>query len=155
MSIFNILLTIHILFGTICLITGIVAMVAQKKKGKHTEWGEIYHASYVVITLTAIILSILNWDKIAYLFYVAIISLFICDLRISRKKKTMEKLVATPYQRYVRLLYWCSYRTFSKHWYVYPYFKSTSTNMVLVLTYYNRYSSRSQCIKKYKKERKN
>ncbi|HFJ9380774.1 TPA: DUF2306 domain-containing protein, partial [Bacillus paranthracis] len=48
MSIFNILLTIHILFGTICLITGIVAMVAQKKKGKHTEWGEIYHASYVV-----------------------------------------------------------------------------------------------------------
>jgi len=50
MSIFNILLTIHILFGTICLITGIVAMVAQKKKGKHTEWGEIYHASYVVIT---------------------------------------------------------------------------------------------------------
>ena len=63
MSIFNILLTIHILFGTICLITGIVAMVAQKKKGKHTEWGEIYHASYVVITLTAIILSIINWDK--------------------------------------------------------------------------------------------
>lgn len=74
MSIFNILLTIHILFGTICLITGIVAMVAQKKKGKHTEWGEIYHASYVVITLTAIILSIINWDKIAYLFYVAIFS---------------------------------------------------------------------------------
>ena len=45
-----------------------------KKKGKHTEWGEIYHASYVVITLTAIILSIINWDKIAYLFYVAIFS---------------------------------------------------------------------------------
>ena len=78
MSIFNILLTIHILFGTICLITGIVAMVAQKKKGKHTEWGEIYHASYVVITLTAIILSIINWDKIAYLFYVAI---FLIHLR--------------------------------------------------------------------------
>ncbi|MDQ7237448.1 DUF2306 domain-containing protein, partial [Bacillus pacificus] len=74
MSIFNVLLTIHILFGTICLITGIVAMVTQKKKGKHTEWGEIYHASYVVITLTAIILSIINWDKIAYLFYVAIFS---------------------------------------------------------------------------------
>lgn len=32
MSIFNILLTIHILFGTICLITGIVAMFAQKRK---------------------------------------------------------------------------------------------------------------------------
>lgn len=33
MSIFNVLLTIHILFGTICLITGIVAMVAQRRKG--------------------------------------------------------------------------------------------------------------------------
>ena len=32
MSIFNILLTIHILFGTICLITGIAAMVAQRRK---------------------------------------------------------------------------------------------------------------------------
>ena len=53
----------------------------SKEKGKHTEWGEIYHASYVVITITAIILSIINWDKIAYLFYVAIF-LFICDLWI-------------------------------------------------------------------------
>ena len=46
----------------------------SKEERKHTEWGEIYHASYVVITLTAIILSIINWDKIAYLFYVAIFS---------------------------------------------------------------------------------
>lgn len=46
----------------------------SKKKGKHTEWGEIYHASYVVITLTAIILAIIKWDEIAYLFYVAIFS---------------------------------------------------------------------------------
>ena len=96
MSIFNILLTIHILFGTICLITGIIAMVAQKKKGKHTEWGEIYHASYVVITITAIILSIINWDKIAYLFYVAIF-LFICDLWIPCTKKTLEKLAPSPH----------------------------------------------------------
>lgn len=88
MRIFNILLTIHILFGTICLITGIIAMVAQKKKGKHTEWGEIYHASYVVITVTAIILSIINWDKIAYLFYVAIFSYsFAIYGYLARKKR--------------------------------------------------------------------
>ena len=93
---FNILLTIHILFGTICLITGIVAMVAQKKKGKHTEWGEIYHASYVVITLTAIILSIINWDKIAYLFYVAIFS-YAFAIYGYLARKTLEKLASSPY----------------------------------------------------------
>ncbi|CAM4257250.1 DUF2306 domain-containing protein [Bacillus paramycoides] len=88
MSIFNMILIIHILFGAICLITGIVAMLAQKKKGKHTEWGEIYHASYVVITITAIILSLLNWDKIAYLFYVAIISYaFAIYGYLARKKR--------------------------------------------------------------------
>lgn len=96
MSIFNILLTIHILFGTICLITGIVAMVAQKKKGKHTEWGEIYHASYVVITLTAIILSIINWDKIAYLFYVAIFS-YSFAIYGYLARKNVGKLAPSPH----------------------------------------------------------
>ncbi len=65
-------------------------MVAQKKKGKHTEWGEIYHASYVVITLTAIILSIINWDKIAYLFYVAIFSYSFAIYGYLARKKTLE-----------------------------------------------------------------
>ncbi|KFN03635.1 DUF2306 domain-containing protein [Bacillus clarus] len=88
MDIFHILLAIHILFGTICLISGIVAMYAPKRKGKHTEWGEIYHASYVVIFLTAVILSILHWDEIAFLFYIAIISYsFALYGYLARKKR--------------------------------------------------------------------
>ncbi len=60
----------------------------SKEERKHTEWGEIYHASYVVITLTAIILSIINWDKIAYLFYVAIFSYaFAIYGYLARKKR--------------------------------------------------------------------
>ena len=67
-----------------------------KKKGKHTEWGEIYHASYVVITLTAIILSIINWDKIAYLFYVAIFS-YSFAIYGYLARKTLEKLAPSPH----------------------------------------------------------
>lgn len=74
MDIFHILLIIHIVFGAICLISGAVAMSAKKRKGTHTEWGEVYHASYVVVFITAIILSILHWNEIAYLFYVALFS---------------------------------------------------------------------------------
>ncbi|MDM5155103.1 DUF2306 domain-containing protein [Bacillus sp. DX1.1] len=33
-----------------------------------------YHASYVVVFITAIILSVLHWEEIAYLFYVALFS---------------------------------------------------------------------------------
>ena len=69
---------------------------AQKKKGKHTEWGEIYHASYVVITLTAIILSIINWDKIAYLFYVAIFS-YAFAIYGYLARKNVGKLASSPY----------------------------------------------------------
>ena len=68
----------------------------SKEKGKHTEWGEIYHASYVVITITAIILSIINWDKIAYLFYVAIFS-YSFAIYGYLARKTLEKLAPSPH----------------------------------------------------------
>ena len=71
---FQILLIIHIIFGIICLFSGVIAMSAKKRRGIHTKWGELYHASYVVIFITAIILSILRWEEIAYLFYVALFS---------------------------------------------------------------------------------
>ncbi|KON69790.1 alcohol dehydrogenase [Peribacillus butanolivorans] len=74
MDTFQILLIIHIIFGIICLFSGVIAMSAKKRRGIHTKWGELYHASYVVIFITAIILSILRWEEIAYLFYVALFS---------------------------------------------------------------------------------
>ena len=74
MDTFQILLIIHIICGTICLFSGAISMSAKKRRGIHTKWGELYHASYVVIFITAIILSILRWEEIAYLFYVAISS---------------------------------------------------------------------------------
>jgi hypothetical protein len=73
-GIFNIILIIHIVCGIICLLFGILSMSAPKKRGAHTKWGEVYHASYVGVFITAIILSILRWEEIAYLFYVALFS---------------------------------------------------------------------------------
>ncbi|MBG9476022.1 alcohol dehydrogenase [Bacillus megaterium] len=74
MGIFKMILMIHIAFGVICLLLGILAMSAKKRRGSHTKWGEVYHASYVGVFITAIILSILRWEEIAYLFYVALFS---------------------------------------------------------------------------------
>ncbi|UFJ40411.1 DUF2306 domain-containing protein [Brevibacillus humidisoli] len=67
-------LWIHILSGTICLLTGLAAAFAAKRKGLHTITGEIYHAAYVGVFLSSVVMAIANWSESAYLFYIAIFS---------------------------------------------------------------------------------
>ncbi|GAA0287351.1 FtsH-binding integral membrane protein [Gracilibacillus halotolerans] len=71
---FNIFLIIHIVTGFVCLISGVIAMLSKKKKGKHTIAGEIYHWSYFLVFITAVVMSIIHWQESAYLFYIAIFS---------------------------------------------------------------------------------
>lgn len=74
MSIYSVLLAGHIGAGTICLITGALASFVRKQKGIHTITGEVYHSGYVVVFLTAIIMSMINWSELAFLFYIAVFS---------------------------------------------------------------------------------
>ncbi|WP_408005332.1 DUF2306 domain-containing protein [Pseudalkalibacillus berkeleyi] len=67
-------LFIHIVAGIICLITGFIAATARKKRGKHTIVGEVYHGSFLIVFITALIMSIWNWSESAYLFYIALFS---------------------------------------------------------------------------------
>lgn len=71
---FHILLGIHIFSGVVCLLTGLLAGMAKKKKGLHTIVGEIYHGSFLFVFLSAVIMSILHWSESAYLFYIALFS---------------------------------------------------------------------------------
>ena len=88
LHIFQIILYIHIFAGTICLISGIGAMSSKKKRGKHTNWGEIYHGAYVVILVTSVTMAILNWETSAYLFYIGVFSYALAFMGyVSVKKK--------------------------------------------------------------------
>jgi len=71
---FTVFLIAHILAGFVCLISGLFAMFAKKKKGKHTLAGELYHWVYVIVFLTALVMSILHWEESQYLFYIALFS---------------------------------------------------------------------------------
>ena len=71
---FSLFLVLHIASGALCLIVGLVAGLAKKKKGLHTIVGEVYHGSYVVVFVTALIMSIWHWSESAYLFYIALFS---------------------------------------------------------------------------------
>jgi hypothetical protein len=72
--IFTVFLVTHIITGFICLISGVFAMSAKKRKGRHTLSGEIYHSSYVFVFITAVTMSILHWEESAYLFYIGVFS---------------------------------------------------------------------------------
>jgi predicted lysophospholipase L1 biosynthesis ABC-type transport system permease subunit len=67
-------LVAHIISGFTCLVTGIIAALAPKRRGRHTRFGEVYHVSYVVVAVSAIVMSIMHWSSSAYLFYIAIFS---------------------------------------------------------------------------------
>jgi len=70
----KIILIFHIVSGAVCLLTGLFAIRAKKRKGTHTKTGEIYHYSYLVIFITSVVMAIYNWDESAYLFYIALFS---------------------------------------------------------------------------------
>lgn len=74
MNLFTILLTIHIAAGSVCLAAGAASAFARKRKGLHTVMGEVYHAFYMLIFLTSVIMAVMHWSESAYLFYIAIFS---------------------------------------------------------------------------------
>lgn len=71
---FSFLLWLHILAGTVCLITGLTAAAVEKRKGLHTAAGEVYHAAYVLLFVTSAAMAIMHWSESAYLFYIALFS---------------------------------------------------------------------------------
>ncbi|CAM3103158.1 DUF2306 domain-containing protein [Filibacter tadaridae] len=74
MTVFGFFLTLHITFGTLCLIVGLIAAFSKKQRGWHTFLGELYHGSYVVVFISAVVTSVMHWQESAYLFFIAFFS---------------------------------------------------------------------------------
>ncbi|WP_036659570.1 hypothetical protein [Paenisporosarcina sp. HGH0030] len=74
MNLFNLFLMIHIAAGCICLITGLLAGISKKRKGRHTISGEIYHGFFLLVFISTVVMSIMHWKESAYLFYIGIFS---------------------------------------------------------------------------------
>ncbi|MGM8212019.1 DUF2306 domain-containing protein [Virgibacillus sp. W0430] len=89
MTVFSFFLTLHIISGTVCLIVGLIAAISKKKRGWHTSLGELYHGAYVVVFITAIVTSIMNWQDSAYLFFIALFSYGLALFGyLARKRRT-------------------------------------------------------------------
>lgn len=80
---FLIVLSLHILAGLTCAVTGVLAMLSKKQHGFHSKCGNIYYKSLWVVFVTASVMAILKWKEDYYLFILGLISF--CTAFIARK----------------------------------------------------------------------
>jgi hypothetical protein len=66
---------IHILFGVTCTIVGIVAMLSQKRAGRHPRFGTIYFWCLVGVFATMSGLAAVRWAEDYHLFILGLLSL--------------------------------------------------------------------------------
>jgi uncharacterized membrane protein len=59
---------LHIPLGLACVITGAVAMVSRKGRGRHSAFGTIYFWCLLVLFASATFLSIMRWSENEHLF---------------------------------------------------------------------------------------
>jgi hypothetical protein len=65
----NVLIGFHILFALTCVVTGVVAMLSKKRRGRHPRFGTIYFCSLALVWLTASVISLERWSQDSELFF--------------------------------------------------------------------------------------
>src|SRR5580704_2287543 len=68
------ILGVHILAGLICLVTGIMSMVSEKRAGLHPRCGTIYHWGLAVLVTSAGFLAAAHWTDDRLLFVLGVVS---------------------------------------------------------------------------------
>src|SRR5256886_15215145 len=66
-------LVVHVWAGLATVITGIVAGILAKRRGRHPRWGARYLWAYNLVVLTATLLSGERWLGGAYLFFMGLV----------------------------------------------------------------------------------
>lgn len=65
---------IHILLGLTCVITGFVAMMSPKGRGRHSSFGAVYYWCLSAVFASATALSAMRWAENYHLFAIGALS---------------------------------------------------------------------------------
>src|SRR5258708_25508973 len=65
---------IHVVLGLVCTVTGVIAMLSQKREGRHPKYGKIYFWCLAGIFLTATALAAVRWAEDYHLFVLGALS---------------------------------------------------------------------------------
>lgn len=69
------LLAVHVPFGLLAVVTGAVAMFADKRRGSHTSAGSIYLSSLTALFATSTALAAMRWAEDYHLFVLGAVAL--------------------------------------------------------------------------------
>lgn len=72
---FLIVLVIHILAALTCVVSGVLAMFAEKKRGRHSKSGTVYYRFLWVVFVTATIITIIRFKEDFLLFILGLAAL--------------------------------------------------------------------------------
>jgi uncharacterized membrane protein len=70
----SLVLIIHVAAGTTGLILGPIAMIARKRRGRHTRVGEVYHWVMLAVCLSAAAMALADWSRIWWFLPIATFS---------------------------------------------------------------------------------
>jgi uncharacterized membrane protein len=65
---------IHVVFGLACTVAGVVAMLSNKGRGRHSDFGTIYYWCLAAVFVTATALSVARWAENYHLFILGALS---------------------------------------------------------------------------------
>ena len=65
---------IHVVFGLACTMAGVVAMLSNKGRGRHSDFGTIYYWCLAAVFVTATALSVARWAESYHLFILGALS---------------------------------------------------------------------------------
>jgi hypothetical protein len=62
----------HVLVGLACVVTGIVAMLSRKLRGRHSRSGTIYYWCLAAVFVSASVLAVMRWHESYHLFILGV-----------------------------------------------------------------------------------
>jgi uncharacterized membrane protein len=65
---------IHVLLGIACVITGFMAMLSPKRRGRHPQFGTMYYWCLLAVFATATFLAVMRWAEDYHLFILGALS---------------------------------------------------------------------------------
>jgi hypothetical protein len=71
MTLATVVLAVHITLGALGLVLGAVALSARKRRGQHTTVGEVYHWIMLSVCVTAVVVAVLDWQRLWWFVFIA------------------------------------------------------------------------------------
>jgi hypothetical protein len=113
---FGLLLAVHILAGLICVITGAVAFLSKKHRGRHPAFGEVYYWALAVVFATATGMAGMRWAQSAYLFVLGCIAFCVWITRLCGAKAPLDRLADRAHAGHEPVLHRAHDRVLRRQW---------------------------------------